>query len=58
MPPENGPGLLGAKLIVPVDKKDTNHKLGKTVYVYNTVAQRNEYERLNQQKAYEQDEDD
>ena len=27
-------------------------------YVYNTVAQRNEYERLNQQKAYEQDEDD
>lgn len=56
--PENGPGLLGAKLIVPVDKKDTNHKLDKTVYVYNTVAQRNEYERLNQQKAYEQDEDD
>lgn len=56
--PEDGPGLLAAKLIVPIDKRDVNHKLGKAVYVYNTVAQRNEYERLRQEEAYRQDEDD
>lgn len=56
--PEDGPGLLAAKLIVPVDGKDVGHKLGKAVYVYNKVAQRNEYERLRQEEAYEQDEDD
>ncbi|WP_160118310.1 Z1 domain-containing protein [Bifidobacterium moukalabense] len=56
--PEDGPGLLAAKLIVPVDRKDTSHRLGKAVYVYNTVAQRNEYERLRQEEAYGQDEDD
>lgn len=56
--PEDGPGLLAAKLIVPFDKRDTNHKLGKAVYVYNTVAQRNEYERLRQEEAHRQDEDD
>lgn len=56
--PEDGPGLLAAKLIVPVDGKDVGHKLGKAVYVYNKVAQRNEYERLRQEEAYEQDGDD
>lgn len=56
--PEDGPGLLAAKLIVPVDKKDADHKLGKAVYVYNTVAQRNEYERIREEEASRQDEDD
>lgn len=53
--PEDGPGILGVKLIVPVDDVDTNKHLGRVVY-YNTVASREEFERL-QREAESEDDD-
>ena len=56
MSPQEGPGMLGAKLIVPVDEVNVNKHLGKTVYMYNTVAQRREFAELSR-KAEEYGDD-
>ncbi|MDB1413816.1 hypothetical protein PL902_00215 [Bifidobacterium adolescentis] len=54
--PQEGPGMLGVKLIVPVDEVNVNKHLGKTVYMYNTVAQRREFAELSR-KAEEYGDD-
>lgn len=52
--PQDGPGILGVKLIVPVDDVDSNKHLGRVVY-YNTVASREEFEQLRREAESEDD---